>query len=319
MIGCGYLGSRHLKHLLNLDNVEVSGVWDTDPAALEVARTDFGAKPVGDIDALLDSSDAIDLVTPTTSHYEIAKKTLNSGKPLFIEKPLAATSEEAVDLVKLARDNNLPLQVGHIERFNKAFRSMEGMDLKPQFIEGHRLAPWNPRGVDVAVIHDLMIHDLDLILALSNGEPEHIHANGVRVISNSIDIANARIEFTDGLVANLTASRISLKRMRKMRIFSKNTYVALDMGKGSCEYVRLDEEMHPDDNVQTLGEIEHDGIRHRLYRSFPKAVDDDALRLELSSFRDVVLKSETPVVSGVDGLRALELAENIMAKIKGDA
>lgn len=322
LIGVGYLGSRHLNHLATLENVSVPVIWDTSPEALQKASESFNVPAASCLEDLLDKSDAVVLVSPTTTHFDIGMKVISAGKPLFVEKPICATGIEGQKLVQAAKAGGIPIQVGHIERFNRAFRSLQMLDIHPRFVEVHRLAQWNPRGGDVAVIHDLMIHDLDLLLTLAGCRPNHIHASGVGVITPSIDIANARLEFPNGLVANVTASRISLKRMRKLRLFGEHEYIALDLGKGTCEYVgaEIGEASVPFDEalpgMEILGEMEM-GPRHmRLFRNFLEAPEGDAMRLELSAFRDSILNNTPTIVTGSDGLEALEVAESILAIIK---
>jgi predicted dehydrogenase len=317
LIGVGYLGSRHLKHLASLDGVALSSAWDVSSEALSAAQTEYGVTPALGLDDLISKSDGVVVVSPTTTHFDIGMKVIEAGKPLFIEKPICATLSEGRDLVAEAERRGIPVQVGHIERFNRAFRALKSIGIKPRFVEAHRLALWNPRGGDVAVIHDLMIHDLDLIIHLAGSKPSHIHANGVGVITPSIDIANARLEFPTGLVANITASRISLKRMRKLRLFGEREYIALDLGKGTCEYVGADGGAGslPVES-EILSEIELGPRKLRLYRQFLEAPEDDAMRLELTAFRDIVARGALPPVSGRDGLMALEAAEEITKIIK---
>jgi len=310
------LGMRHLNHLTSLQNVQVSGIWDSDPETLERIATEFKVRAADSLDDLIENSDAVDVVTPTSTHFDVGSKVLKAGKPLFIEKPICATVDEGERLVQMAKENGTILQVGHIERFNRAFRSLNEVAVKPRFIEAHRLSTWSSRGVDVAVVHDLMIHDLDLILTLAQSEPVHVHANGVGVISDHVDIATTRIEFADGMVANVTASRISLKRMRKLRMFGENEYISLDMNKGTCEFVGAtpDGETVPDD-VQYLGALDI-GTRHRgIFMRTTEAPEDDAMRLELTAFCNAITTGTTPVVSGEDGLKALKLAETIVKVI----
>lgn len=316
LVGVGYLGSRHLKHLLTLDGVQVAGVWDADVSVRGQVEREFGVRAAGSLDELLSWTDAIDLVTPTSTHYELGMKAVAAGKPLFVEKPLSATYDEGARLLEAAERAGVPVQVGHIERFNRAFRALAGMTVKPRFIEVHRLAPWNPRGVDVAVVYDLMIHDLDLVLALAGRTPNHLHASGVGVITDSVDIATARIEFPGGLVANLTASRISLKRMRKLRLFGEREYIALDLDKGTCEYVggSLPGEVLPS-GAELLGKLGSGDREVTLHRRYLEAPEGDALKLELAGFRDAIVNGTPPSVTGEDGLRALALAEQVIAAI----
>lgn len=316
LIGVGYLGNHHLNHLLDIEGVTVSGFWDINSDVRNEIHSKFGVYAANNLQELIELSDAIDIVTPTSTHFSIANDVINAKRSVFIEKPLTATVSEGAELVKNARNAGVQIQVGHIERFNKAFRALKSTNVSPQFIEAHRLSPWSERGADVAVVLDLMIHDLDLVLSLADGSVTQVHASGVGVVTDSVDIATARIEFEGGLVANITASRISLKRMRKLRIFGRHEYIALDLNKGQCEYVGvvgLDKPIP--ENSSFLGDIGEGGTGYHLYHRFLTATDKDALKLELEAFRDSVTKGTPPPVSGSDGLKALELAERIVSEI----
>ncbi len=317
LAGVGYLGCRHLKHLIEMEGVRVSGIWDIDPEKMRDASSEFGVSPARSLDDLIKSSDAIDIVTPTSTHFDIAWQCMENGKPVFIEKPICAAFDQGKKLVELSKKLGIPVQVGHIERFNRAFRSIQRTPVDPHFIEAHRLALWTPRGVDVSVVYDLMIHDLDIILSLSKAKPVHLHANGVGVITDTVDIANARIEFDAGLVANVTASRISLKKMRKLRLFGDNEYIALDMAKGSCEYIGVcDNEDNVPENALPLGTMDIPGSHRIIYQKMLEVEEADAMRLELESFRDAIINETEPTVTGEDGLRALDLAEQIVKQIE---
>ena len=313
----GHLGIHHLRHLSSIEGFEVSGIFDISPDAGRIAAEKFQVSVFDDINELIEASDVLDVVTPTSTHSQIGHLVIQAGKPLFIEKPVCATVSEAMKLVEFAKTKGIPIQVGHIERFNRAFRGLNRVKVKPKFIEAHRLATFNPRGNDVAVVLDLMIHDLDLILSLTTSEPVAVYASGVPVISDSIDIANARIEFADGLVANITASRISLKRMRKLRLFGQQEYIAVDMDKGECEYVggTFNDVPIPDE-AESVGTLEMGEKRLNLFHQSLTAVEDDAMKLELTAFRDCLIHKTAPLVTGEDGLRALRLAELIIEKIK---
>jgi len=318
LVGAGYLGTRHLNHLTTLEGVSVPAIWDSDPNTLLEASTKYNVPRAESLNHLLRLSDALVCVTTTSSHFEVGMAAVSAGIPLFIEKPVCATVEEGKRLVEAAERQSVSIQIGHIERFNRAFRALDQVKVRPRFVEAHRLAQWKPRGADVAVILDLMIHDLDLLLTLSGEFPDHIHASGVGVMSPSIDIANARLEFPSGLVANVTASRISLKQMRKLRLFGQQEYVALDMGKGTCEYVGGDMTgaVLPE-GTEILGDLEF-GQRHlKVFRRFIEAPEGDAMRLELSAFRDMVVNGSAPVISAEAGLKALQLAELVIDRIKG--
>ncbi len=243
LIGCGHLGKIHCRLLNDIasskSNIEFTGVFDTDKASQEAISSAYNVRGFASLDELLESIDALIIVTPTSSHFEIASKALGKNINIFIEKPVTRSVKEAKDLSSLAAKSELKIQVGHVERFNPALTSLENTEIKPMFIESHRLSQFNPRGTDVSVIQDLMIHDIDIILHLVNSPITKIDANGVAVISDEIDIANARLTFKSGCVANLTASRISLKKMRKMRIFQNNAYISIDFLNNKSEVFRL--------------------------------------------------------------------------------
>jgi predicted dehydrogenase len=265
---------------------------------------------------LLSSIDAVSIVATTSAHYELAKKSLESGKHVFIEKPITATIKEAEELVLLSDQKYLSLQVGHIERFNPALLSLEKYNLDPRFIETDRLAQFNPRGTDVAVVLDLMIHDIDIILSLVKSEVKKVYASGVAVVSGNIDIANARIEFENGAVANVTASRISQKKMRKMRIFQKDTYISLDFTTGLSEVYRLasiDEKLQ--EPFISFGEIGVGDKKKLVVYEQPELKEVNALQYELQLFVDSIINKQKPVVTASDGLKALKVAEIIISEI----
>ncbi len=228
LFGLGHLGRIHLKCILESDMLELVGAYDPNPEAHELAKAKYEYEAFSSEQELIDACDIADIVVPTVYHFDLAAKALKSQKHIFVEKPLTQTVEEAKELLKLCRENNCKAQVGHVERFNPAFLALQEMQFKPAFIEGHRLAFFNPRGTDVSVVYDLMIHDLDMILSLVDSEVERVDANGVCVVSKQADICNARILFKNGCVANLTASRISLKNMRKLRLFQEDAYISMD-------------------------------------------------------------------------------------------
>ena len=238
-IGAGHLGKFHLNNWKTIEGVELVGFCDTDDANAAAVPQKYELRRFDTPEALIDACDAIDIVAPTTVHYPLCELAIRKGKHVFVEKPLAHTMDEAKDLVKLAKEANVKFQVGHVERFNPAFLALQGQVLQPMFIEVHRLAQFNPRGTDVSVILDLVIHDIDIILSLVKGNVSYISANGVAVMSDTPDIANVRIEFDNGCVANLTSSRISMKKMRKMRLFQKDAYIGIDFLEKKTEIIRL--------------------------------------------------------------------------------
>ncbi len=317
VIGTGHLGKLHTKFFKNILRSDLIGIYDKNPEIAERVGTEFEVPVFNSVEELLDYVEAVSIVTTTSSHYEIAKKALEAGKHVFIEKPITTNIEEAEELVEIADEKNLKLQVGHIERFNPALLSLEKYHLDPMFIQTDRLAQFNPRGTDVAVVLDLMIHDIDIILSLIKSKVKEIRASGVAVVSDNIDIANARIEFENGAVANVTASRISQKKMRKMRMFQRNTYFALDFITGVSEVYRL---ISPNDiNVEhflTFGVIGVGEKKKAVIYEQPEQKEVNALKYELELFVNTVLDNLHPVVSGKDGLRALKIADIIIQKIK---
>ncbi|HZW39581.1 MAG TPA: Gfo/Idh/MocA family oxidoreductase [Ignavibacteriaceae bacterium] len=316
VIGTGHLGKLHIKMFKTNPECELVGLFDSNKEQAEAASKEFEVKVYDNIDALLKDVDAVSIAATTSAHYEIAKVCLQNNKHIFIEKPITATIPQAEKLVELADINNLNIQVGHIERFNPALLTVEKYFDNPMFIQSDRLAQFNPRGTDVAVVLDLMIHDIDIILNLIKSPVKKVDANGVAVVSNSIDIANARIEFENGAVANVTASRISQKKMRKMRIFQKDNYISLDFTSGVSEVYRLiPVEEKADSSFLSYGEIGIGDKKKRVIYEQPEVKDVNALQYELALFVSSVLKKENPVVSGRDGLNALKVAEMVMDKI----
>ncbi len=317
VIGAGHLGKFHIKMLKQIDDCELIGIYDINSSAAEKAGNEFRVNVFNSLDELIRSVDAVSIATITGAHHEVAKTCLENNLHVFIEKPITAEIHQAEELVKIAKEKNLNLQVGHIERFNPALISLEKYLIKPMFIQTDRLAQFNPRGTDVAVVLDLMIHDIDIILSLIKSEVKEIQASGVAVVSNSIDIANARIEFENGAVANVTASRISQKKMRKMRIFQRDNYIALDFITGVSEVYRLvptDEKLNS--GFISFGEIGIGDKKKMVVYEQPEIKEINALKYELDLFVKSVLKKETPVVSGEDGLRALKVAKQILGKIE---
>ncbi len=319
VIGVGRLGGFHAEKYAALESADLVGVYDPDPErAAEVAGR-LGTRAFATAAELLAEVEAVSIVAPTQEHHRLGMQALAAGVHTLVEKPITATIDEARELVATARAAGLKLQVGHIERFNPALLAVEGYELAPLFVESHRLAPFSPRGADVAVVLDLMIHDIDLILTLIKSPVTHIQASGVAVVSGSADIANARVEFENGAVANVTASRISAKRMRKMRLFQRDAYLSLDFADGTAEVFRLAADGEATGAVPSLplGQIER-GSRQRtiLYEQPPVEAERDALKHELTLFLRAVEQNTEPVVTGEDGLRALEVADRIVKLIE---
>ncbi len=320
VIGTGHLGTIHTKLLQQIPSCTLVGIYDKNPEQAAAVSKTLGVPAFDDIHKLLDVVDAVSIVTVTSAHHEIAKICLERNKHVLVEKPITVTIPEAEDLVALAAQRKLVLQVGHIERFNPALLSLEHYLLEPLFIQSDRLAQFNPRGTDVAVVLDLMIHDIDIILSLVKSEVKKIDASGVPVVSANVDIANARIEFENGAVANVTASRISQKKMRKMRIFQRDGYIALDFQTGVSEVFHL---IPSDTEVNTgtinFGEIGVGEYKKKIIYEQPETKEINSLQYELSLFIDAVRENKPPVVSGADGLRALRVADEIIHKIEDSA
>src|SRR5699024_6513778 len=263
VIGAGHLGKIHIRLLIASDQYEFIGFHDSNPNRAKEIKKEFGCKSFDTVEELSAECDMVDVVTPTIYHYENAKKVLESGKHLFIEKPISHTVEEARKLITLAEEYDVKGQVGHVEHFNPAFTAAYPKIKNPMFIESHRLAEFNPRGTDVSVVLDLMIHDIDAILSVVPSSVKQISASGVAVISETPDIANARIEFENGCVANLTASRISMKNMRKSRFFQKDAYISVDFLEKTCEVVRMkDVPANPDEYAMILTNAE--GVKKQI-------------------------------------------------------
>jgi predicted dehydrogenase len=317
VIGVGHLGKLHAKMFKQIENCELVGVFDANIQQTKSIAEEFGISDFNSIDELLSKVKAVSIAATTSAHYELARKCFEKNIHVFIEKPITTTIKQAEELVDLSKKKNLKLQVGHIERFNPGLISLESYISEPRFIQTDRLSQFNPRGTDVAVVLDLMIHDIDIILSLIHSNVKQIDANGVAVVSDHIDIANARIQFENGAVANVTASRISQKKMRKMRIFQKDHYISLDFVSGVSEVYRLqsvDQSALP--NAISFGEIGVGDKKKRLVYEQPEHKEINALNYELQLFVDSVLYDKKIVVSGEDGLRALKVAEIIIQKIE---
>ncbi len=313
VFGVGHLGKFHLNNWKEISDIELVGFYDpNDAAAYEVSQK-YLLKRFPDADSLMLASDAVDLVAPTTYHFELCAAAIKKGKHVFVEKPMASTMEEAKQLVQLAREMNIKFQVGHVERFNPAYLATKDLQLNPMFIEVHRLAEFNPRGTEVSVILDLMIHDIDIILNLVKSEVKSISASGVAVMTDTPDIANVRIEFNNGCVANLTSSRISMKKMRKIRIFQKDAYVGIDFLNKKTEVIRL--KAPADDNAFSF-DIETPHGKKTIAISNPAVPDVNAIKKELETFRDAIVNNTPTIVSVVDGYRAMDVAHQILNKIK---
>ena len=310
VIGVGHLGNHHVKHLSDIPEANLIGIFDTDREKSNSISKKYNTETFDDLNTLIQSCEALSVVTPTQHHAGIAEECLRSKKHIFIEKPITSTLPEADNLLGLAEESGTIIQVGHIERFNPAFMALETSNLQPLFIETHRLAPFNPRGNDVPVILDLMIHDLDIVLSLVKSEIKDIRANGVKVVSSTVDIANARLEFENGCVANITASRISQKSMRKIRLFQEKDYITIDFQSGEVEEYKIcstPPDLSTGDQVVELAGAEKRYIHYHK----PVITQHDALKEELIHFADSIIQGQQPEIDGHSAAEALKLALEI--------
>ena len=308
VLGAGHLGKIHLKLLQQSSKYQLVGFYDTSEENAKKVAEEFGYTSYNSIDELIDAVDVVDIVTPTLSHFECAKNAIEKGRHIFIEKPIAKTILEAEAIKTLASKYHVKGQVGHVERFNQAFTAVKDMIDNPMFIETHRLAEFNPRGTDVPVVLDLMIHDIDIILSVVKSKVKNIHASGISVISETPDIANARIEFENGCVANLTSSRISMKNMRKTRFFQKDAYISVDLLEKKAEVVKMkDAPENPGDFDMILQNDE--GVKKQIYFDNPQVTNNNAILDELETFADAINNDTTPIVTLNNGAEALRIAQ----------
>ena len=312
VFGTGHLGKFHLNNWKEIAGIELVGFYDPNDEAAGQVASHYNLKRFTNDDELIDACDIIDVVAPTNFHFAICQKAIRKGKHVFVEKPLANTVEEAQQLVKLVKESNIKLQVGHVERFNPAFLAVSNVALKPMFIEVHRLAQFNPRGTEVSVILDLMIHDIDIILSIVKSGVKNISASGVAVLTDTPDIANARIEFDNGCVANLTSSRISMKKMRKIRLFQKDAYIGIDFLNKKTEIIKLKEE--GEENVFAF-DIETGSGAKTIAIANPMVPEVNAIKKELEEFVAAIQNNTRTTVNEMDGLWAMEVAHNILQKI----
>lgn len=314
VVGAGHLGKIHLKCIQNLaEQYQLVGFFDSNPETNRSVAKTFQVPSFESYDSLIAACDVIDIVAPTSFHFELAMKAVSAGKHLFIEKPIVSLPDEAKTLVHAAKQKGIKVQVGHVERYNPAFLAMKEMDLQPMFIEAHRLAPFNPRGTDVSVVLDLMIHDLDIVLNIVKSPVTNLHASGVSVVSKESDICNARLQFENGCVANLTASRISLKQMRKLRIFQPNAYVSMDFLEKESQIIQLKEEAPEHGNAF---ELPLDSGTKWLDVQIPEALPVNAIEEELKSLHRSIMMDVEPEVTASDAAEALQLAFRILDAIQ---
>ena len=312
IFGVGHLGKFHLNNWKQIPDIELIGFFDPNNENAKAVEAEYGLKRYMDEAALIQASDIIDVVTPTHLHFPVCEMAIKMGKHVFVEKPMANTIEEGKAIMEMVKESGVKLQVGHVERFNPAFTALKDISLNPSFIEVHRLAQFNPRGTEVSVILDLMIHDIDIILSIVKSGVKNISASGVAVLTDTPDIANVRIEFNNGCVANLTSSRISMKKMRKIRLFQKDAYIGIDFLEKNTEIIQLKK---PEDAEAFSFDIEtHQGTK-TITITNPVIEEGNAILAELNSFVHAIQHDEPTVVSEIDGFLAMEVAHQILEKI----
>ncbi|TAF56635.1 MAG: gfo/Idh/MocA family oxidoreductase [Sphingobacteriia bacterium] len=312
VFGVGHLGKFHLNNWLEIPGVKLMGFYDPHHENAKEVVEKYGLKRFTDADKLMDACDAIDVITPTQQHFPLCMQALRKGKHVFVEKPITHTIQEGRDLVNMVKEANVKFQVGHVERFNPAYLAIKHLSLQPMFIEVHRLAQFNPRGTEVSVILDLMIHDIDIILSLVKSDVKQIAASGVAVMTDTPDIANVRIEFNNGCVANLTSSRISMKKMRKMRLFQKDAYIGIDFLEKKTEIIKLKQ---PEDQNVFSFDMETPHGTKSIAIATPSIEPLNAIKLELQAFVDAIANNTPTIVSEIDGFLAMEVAHQILDKI----
>jgi len=315
VLGAGHLGKIHIKCILQLEECyELVGFYDPVPENAQKVAEEFSLTAFGSVEALVDAVEVVDIVTPTLSHFECAVSALKKSRHVFIEKPITHTVEEARQLIKLAEEAGVKAQVGHVERFNPAFTAVSDAITNPMFIETHRLAEFNPRGTDVSVVMDLMIHDIDIVLSLVPSNVKKINASGVAVVSETADIANARLEFANGCVANLTASRISMKNMRKTRLFQRDAYITIDFLEKKSERVKMKTVREPESDYAMVLDLP-DGSKKQIYFEQPKVSPNNAIADELESLFISIVNNEKTRVTLEDGENALSIAQQVQEKL----
>ena len=316
LLGAGHLGKIHLKLIKEIPAFQLVGFFEPDKAKADAAQKEFNVPTFTSAEELISACDAVDVVTPTVTHYELAMLAMKRAKHVFIEKPLANTMAEAKEISAFADKTGIKVQVGHVERFNPAFLSVQKYFDNPMFIETHRLAQFNPRGTDVSVVLDLMIHDIDIVLSVVRSNIKKIHASGVAVVSDTPDISNARIEFENGAVANITASRISLKNMRKSRFFQKDAYIAVDFLEKKTEVIRMKTiTSEPEDPFAVTIDLAEKGMK-QIFFDNPKVGETNAIKMELESFAEAIREDKPTAITAEDGRRALEVAYKVMEEMK---
>ena len=319
VIGVGHLGVHHASHLAKIKNANLVGVFDTNLERAEEISKKINTAIFQSVDNLLESVEAVSIVTPTSTHRDVAEKCIKKGKHVFIEKPITSSVKDAEHLIELSKKHNVIIQVGHIERFNPALLALSNLEIDPKYIEVHRMAPFMSRGTDVPVVLDLMIHDIDLILSFISSPVKEIYANGVSIMTNSVDIANARIKFENGSIANITSSRVAKDRVRKIKIFQQDLYVTIDFLAGISEvYKAMGASQSDPDAIMSAPLVEKDGKHRQIFYEKPKVKKTDALKAELKNYLNAVIGKEKPMVDGFAGKQALDVAIKIHDKILED-
>ena len=318
VVGTGHLGSHHVKHFANINEATLIGVFDNDQTRSKEIAKKNNTKSFSTLKALIEKTDAISIVTPTESHAIIALKCINSGKHVFVEKPMTKTISEADDLIVSATKNNVILQIGHIERLNPALFALKPYPIEPRYIEIQRLAPYQSRGTDIPVVLDLMIHDIDIILSIVKSKVKSIKATGLSILTNSIDIANARIQFENGAVASMTSSRIAKNKIRKVKIFQNKLYSTIDLLLGLTEIYQIKSYTKEKLNSSTNFLFEIDNEKKIISYKKPLIKKEDALKLELINFINSVKGKGKPIVNGFEGREALKVAIQIQDTIMED-
>ena len=314
VFGVGHLGKFHLNNWKEIDGVEIVGFYDPNDVVANDVIAKYNIKRYLHPEELIELIDAADIVAPTPFHFQLCESVIRKGKHVFVEKPLANSLEEGKQLVNMAREANVKVQVGHVERFNPAYTAIKDLELNPMFIEVHRLAQFNPRGTEVSVVLDLMIHDIDIILSLVKSDVRHISASGVAVMTDTPDIANVRIEFNNGCVANLTSSRISMKKMRKMRLFQKDAYIGIDFLEKKTEIIRQKKAGDDEQHVFSF-DLETPLGNKVIAIANPEIKPVNAIKAELEAFVQSIVQNKPTVVSEIDGFMAMQVAHKILEKI----
>lgn len=318
VIGVGHLGQHHVKHYAGLFNADLVGIYDSDRERADSIANKTQSKVFNDLYTLLDSVEAVSIVTPTRFHSDVAEQCIKAGKHVFIEKPITKTLEEADKLLLIAKEKGVLIQVGHIERLNPALLALQPYTLNPKFIEIQRLAPYTSRGTDVPVVLDLMIHDIDILLSLVDSPVKTIRATGLSILTDSVDIAHARIRFGNGTVASIMSSRVAKNKVRKVKVFQRDLYATIDLLLGLTEVYKVVN--NPDDNPEALitAPFDYGGSERFIAYEKPAVTSRDALKMELDNFIKSVQGKETPIVTGKAGRDALKVAMDIQRMIIQD-